>query len=1100
MKKIFLMFVLLLSVPALNGAELFYSDGTSVPIKKAEDLRAVKTNASDVSDQKSDAYSMNTGRYIYYFVSGKKDGEYPVYFLGETPVVAEKTLFWRGERSVEYMEKKYDMKLVEILPTYSLYSFSIDGDSVEIAEKIVKNGDGYAFPDLVRETILNFVPDSSPHDAYFNVQWHLNNTGIGTYHYSNIDIDGATVQNADIKFLQTLEFLNSKNIGVNTNTKIAIMDTGVAPNHEDLTNLDVGWDTLENKEGGYPDSEVSDGVDHGTQCAGVSAGVGNETGMSGVCPWCRIYPVKWLSGHGSTSHLTSDLLTIYEKYAADPNITTINCSFGPQYSAGVAEVYPDEIEAIRNFMQNGRGGKGGVVVYSSGNDNVDSSYKRLLEYDFTFERNGVQVTDRVVTVNASTAWDTIAEYSNFGYASTVAAPSLSSRPIVGIATATIPGYGEYPSAGSDYTRLFSGTSAAAPVVSGLFGVIFSINPNLTLEEAIAILKQSADKINPETGFWDNDGFSVKFGYGRVNLEKAVRLAAGFQMCAEVKDEECGNHIDDDCDGYVDEGCSATLPAGRPCTTDEDCVSGPWTVSDVKCLTEHEAWVFYGGYCFVKSSVYVYSPTYSFAPCPDGTKVLGDMDSEANYYCALECNRDHPCERAGYYCSDEVLGVCLPTVCSDDSDCMEGYFCENSYCALKCGNNRIDKDETCDNGSDNGRTNCDYGETVCQVCTDECRVTAGITSYCGDGRLDTVNGETCDNAFDNGRTNCDYGETACQVCTDECRVTDGITSYCGDGSIDTVNGEFCDDGEENGEPGYCNSLCDAINEIPDSDENSDADVPDADEIPDSDEISDTDVPDADEIPDSDEISDTDVPDADEIPDSDEISDVDIPDAYEIPDIDETSDIDIPDADEIPDSDETSDIDIPDADEIPDIDETSDADIPDADEIPDIDETSDADVPDADEIPDIDETSDADIPDADEIPDIDETSDADIPDADELPDTYEPSDDEEISDIEEISDNNQTPDNEENSDAEVQDSSENSDENSDENKTSADDEFQADDDVADASDSDDTASDINQGELYGECNPDGTCNDGLMCNAKNICVEKIKSRGGCSMLAI
>ena len=844
MKKIFIACIFFTALFSANAAELFYSDGTSVPMKKSEELIAVKTKASDAENQKGAVYRMNTGKYVYSFVrgTGKKDGDaLPVYYLGDEPVVAERTVLWRGEKPVEYMEKKYNMKLTEIFPTYPLYAFSVQGDSVEISEKIVKNGDGYAFADILRETTVNFVPENAPQDPYFGVQWHLQNTGtVKNYFNKNANI----LRNADTRFIQMLEFLNSNGIEADTNTKIAIMDTGVAPNHEDLTNLDIGYDALEHKDGGYPDENVSDNVDHGTQCAGISAAVGNTTGMSGMCPWCRIYPVRWLSGHGSTSHLSSDYLTVYEKYTADPDITTINCSFGPTYANTMVLAYPDTIEVIQSFMQNGRNGLGGVVVYSSGNDDVDSSYNRILDYEFKFERNGVQVTDKVVTVNASTAWDTRAEYSNFGYATTVAAPSRSQYPytyVIGIATTAIPGYGDYKLSdeytNTDYSLLFGGTSAAAPVVSGLFGVLFSINPDLTLEEAVDILKRSADKINPETGLWDENGFSVKFGYGRVNLEKAVRLAMNFPMCAETKVEECGNHLDDDCDGYVDEGCAEELKAGKSCENDADCLSGTLTLNDVSCLQTHEPWVFKNGYCVRK--------THNNGPCPDGTQDFGAIDDYANQLCAIECNSSHPCQRAGYYCTDEVLGICVP-LCSDSSYCTDGYSCnENGHCVPPCGNGILDEGEVCDYGENNGvmdcpyneksckvctadcqeekdgkvsycgdyitdplygevcdrgysngKTNCTYGETSCTVCTSDCKEATGITSYCGDGTTNSSY-ETCDNASDNGRTDCVYGEHSCTVCTANCRTAAGATSYCGDGRVDGAHDEVCDAGSDNG---------------------------------------------------------------------------------------------------------------------------------------------------------------------------------------------------------------------------------------------------------------------------------------------------------------
>ncbi|MBO7127582.1 S8 family serine peptidase [bacterium] len=669
MKKILLMFALVLSVLTVSATELFYSDGKSVVITKAEGFSALRIDGTSVVAPKNELYRLNLGKSAFSIVSGR-GGKLPVYFLGDMPVVAENTLFWHGEKSVEYMESRYGLKLVEILPTYPLYSFSVQGDSVEVAEKIVKNGDGYAFPDLVRETSLRMVPESAPKDPYFDVQWHLQNRGTVKNYYGD---DVAIMKNADTKFIQMLEFLNSNNIEVNTDTKVAIMDTGIVPDHEDLTNIEPGYDALNDKEGGYPDTSVLEGspyaeyyaasVGHGTTCAGVSAGVGNEIGMSGMCPWCLLYPVRYLEGTTGTAMSGDTMLKVYEKYVADPNITTVNCSFGPDSSYGIIPALPDEIKAHMNFMQNGRNGKGGVIVYASGNDGIDSSYEQLLEHDFVFERNGVEVKNRVVTVNASTAWDTRVEYSNYGFASTVIAPSLSETPIVGIATTAIPGYGDYK---KDYTLVFSGTSAAAPVVSGFFGAVFSINPDLTLEEAIEILKKSADKVYPETGLWDDKGFSVKFGYGRVNLEKAARLAAGFPMCDGEKEEVCGNHLDDDCDGFVDEGCAEELAAGKSCEKAEDCLMTSLDVTDVECLQARRYWVFDGGYCAVKTGK---------TPCPDGTMPFDTTEDRQNYICALECSSLKPCERKGYYCSDDVLGVCLP-YCSDNSDCNEGSFCND----------------------------------------------------------------------------------------------------------------------------------------------------------------------------------------------------------------------------------------------------------------------------------------------------------------------------------------------------------------------------------------------------------------------------------------
>ena len=781
MKKIVLMFVIIGFAFAAGGAEIFYENGKSISVEKAEDFSAVKGISSDAAP-KNGLYRLNLGKTVFSVVSGK-GGELPVYFFGGIPVIAERKIFWNGEKSVEYMEKKYGMKLAEILPVYPLYAFSVNGDSVEIAEKIVKNGDGYAFPDLVRETALRFVPEKTPKDPYFDVQWHLQNTGKVMNYFGN---EASIMKNADTRFIQMLDFLNSNEIEVDTNTKIAIMDTGIVPDHEDLTNIEPGYDALEDKEGGYPDiSELENSpyadyyassVGHGTTCAGVSAGVGNETGMSGMCPWCRLYPVRYLEGISGTAISSNKTLKVYEKYVADPDISVVNCSFGTQYSDMITTVPldPSEEKAITSFMQKGRNGKGGAVVYASGNDGINSAYEELLGHDFVFERNGVQVTDRVVTVNASTAWDTLAEYSNYGPYSTVAAPSLSETPIIGIATTAIPGYGDYK---ENYTILFSGTSAAAPVVSGFFGAVFSINPELTLEEAMEILKQSADKINPETGLWDSLGHSVKYGYGRVNLEKAARLAAGMPMCDGEKEEVCGNHIDDNCDGFVDEGCSEKLKAGGPCEKKEDCLSGSLTSADVECMRARRYWAFDGGYCAVKTGN---------TPCPDGTKPFDTTSDRQNYICALECSSVKPCERKGYYCSNDVLGICLP-YCTENSDCNTGSFCNDEK---KCEKIPEPIGGSCERDDD-----CDGEYTTCNAwfeggyCTQDCY----DTSDCPDN-------SKCVTAGRRQTTSC----LASCASDKDCRADEGYVCHPKMGSESGVCYRKCRNTSEcNDEDAYCN---------------------------------------------------------------------------------------------------------------------------------------------------------------------------------------------------------------------------------------------------------------------------------------------------------
>ena len=163
--------------------------------------------------------------------------------------------------------------------------------------------------------------------------------------------------------------------------------------------------------------------------------------------------------------------------------------------------------AIANAKSLGRGGKGSVVVFSAGNDNTSSViYPAYLT--------------NVIAVGASNMCDQrkmpiddgcngFEDWwgSNYGSALDISAPGLwlTSTDIMGAA-----GYDV-----GDYFWYMNGTSGAAPIVSGVAGLVLSVSPNLTANEVQTILQNTADDVNG--GGWD-----TTMGYGRVNAYRAVQ--------------------------------------------------------------------------------------------------------------------------------------------------------------------------------------------------------------------------------------------------------------------------------------------------------------------------------------------------------------------------------------------------------------------------------------------------------------------------------------------------------------------------------------------------------------------------------------------------
>lgn len=726
MKKFMLFTMMTLFCMTLFAEKVYRSDGTFFEMKRNGNVFAAKLDAASLKAPENYRMKWVSGN-EFIVIDKHQKGNLPVYLVGMNIVVADSKLFYQGTRSIEFIEKKYSVKATEIMSGYNLIEFDGAADSVRTAQQIVENGDGFAFPNLYRRYELKAVnPVKFPiKDKYYteNYQWSLKNTGkaIGVY---GDEIE--TLKNADVRFEEAMEFIYNQieegNLeGFDEKTKVAIMDSGVDFEHPDLKNkLEDGFNMVHEGETGNPGKYDpndpnnamygSSGYSHGTNCAGVAAAEGNEIGTVGICPWCGIYPVTYMEGGMGTQESSSDkkLMEVYTKYAEDPEIVAINCSFGPMAGFGDIPASQGEINSHKKFMEEGRKGKGGVIVYASGNDGVDASYTGILTYEFKLKRgedcsfeegvedgeNCEEVKSSVVTVGASSGWDTRVTYSNYGDMLDIVTPSLSMRPTLGIATSYLTGYGDLTDEDGkkDYTNQFSGTSSSAPVITGAFGVIFSVNPELTLEEAIDILHKSADKVNPETGFYDENGHSIKYGYGRLNLLKAVRLAMGLDMC-DGSAAETADNLDNNCDGKVDEGFNKDISkVTAKCKEDKDCESADFKSGDVKCVSgKYNKYNFKEGYCAIKNDNFT---------CPDGTAPFGDYDKE----CLLECNNDNPCPK-GFACTDKMLGRCVPE-CKDDTDCDES----RAHCDTKtklCQNNPSEPMGPCETTAD-----CKYNATMC----------------------------------------------------------------------------------------------------------------------------------------------------------------------------------------------------------------------------------------------------------------------------------------------------------------------------------------------------------------------------------------------------
>ncbi|MDB6037016.1 MAG: Peptidase and in kexin sedolisin, partial [Verrucomicrobiales bacterium] len=191
---------------------------------------------------------------------------------------------------------------------------------------------------------------------------------------------------------------------------------------------------------------------------------------------------------------------------------------------------PQEHAAISNAITFGRGGKGVIIVRAAGNDRFDVR---------NVNDDAYSSDPRVITVAAIGSAGKVANYSNPGAPILVSAPSGGNDPTYQELISTDR---SGPEAGfnntvifpgtdlSDYvfTGAFTGTSAAAPEISGLVALLLSVNPELTYRDVQQILVNSSkqwDTSDPDL-VRNGAGYLVghNTGFGMPDAAWAVRIA------------------------------------------------------------------------------------------------------------------------------------------------------------------------------------------------------------------------------------------------------------------------------------------------------------------------------------------------------------------------------------------------------------------------------------------------------------------------------------------------------------------------------------------------------------------------------------------------
>ncbi len=311
---------------------------------------------------------------------------------------------------------------------------------------------------------------------------------------------------------------------------VAVVDRTWEATHEDIKD---NADTKRSKLwGGFTgENPLSPYPPHGTAVAGVIGARDNNVGGRGVAPRATLLNYNFLDHQSFGIEATA--LTLNKE-----TVAVYNMSYGALDSKAPLRESSLVWRAVEEGISSGFGGKGSSYVNSAGNG-AELSGKNWAGLDEMINHRGV------IAVCAVDSQGRSSKYSEDGPSLWVCAPSDSKWRQAGIVA---------PMGLNSYTDRFGGTSAAAPIVSGVIALMRSVNANLTWRDVKVILANTAQKNDPSGSSWmsgatkygsstDSYSFSNEYGFGTVDAKAAVVAASNWPLLPAMLSAEAASGTD-----------------------------------------------------------------------------------------------------------------------------------------------------------------------------------------------------------------------------------------------------------------------------------------------------------------------------------------------------------------------------------------------------------------------------------------------------------------------------------------------------------------------------------------------------------------------------
>lgn len=349
-----------------------------------------------------------------------------------------------------------------------LRTFLLEFDEYQRVEELIRLMEGIKGVEYAEKVPLDKL-FLTPNDPSYSSQWGLakiNAPGAWDFFSAGSTIVIAIVDDAVQRSHPDLQPNLWVNPGEIPNNNVDDDGNGYI---DDINGYDVGSND------NNPDPPSSS-YGHGTHVAGIaSARSNNGVGVASIGFSCKLMCVKATNTASSISNGYGGIV-----YAAASGAKVINCSWGGPGASTTGQ-------NVINYAWN----KGCIIVAAAGNDNVSTPF-----YPAAY--------NNVIAVASTSSSDAKSSFSNYGTWIDIAAPGSN------IFSTTV---------NSSYGNM-SGTSMASPMVAGLVGLMWSLNPGLPRASIINCLTSTATNINAQ-----NPNFTGQLGAGRINAQAAMQCVA-----------------------------------------------------------------------------------------------------------------------------------------------------------------------------------------------------------------------------------------------------------------------------------------------------------------------------------------------------------------------------------------------------------------------------------------------------------------------------------------------------------------------------------------------------------------------------------------------